>query len=274
MVAQTKIPVFQVDAFTDRPFAGNPAAVCVLDGPLPAESMLRIAAEMNLSETAFVQPPDPDGFRKLQWFTPKVEVPLCGHATLATSHVLLRELGEGAPLHFQTLSGTLIVEEDQYGWLQMDFPADPPSSAPPPNGLLEALGCPAGSAAAVGEKLWIVRLDSEAEVRALKPDMTRLAGVDLGSTPLGVSVTAPGRAGVDFVSRFFGPWVGVDEDPVTGMAHTILGPYWMDELGDEQLSAQQVSERGGNLGVRREGERILISGQAVTVLRGSLLLPE
>jgi PhzF family phenazine biosynthesis protein len=269
---QPTIPLFQVDAFTHRPFAGNPAAVCVLEGPLPSEVMLRIAGEMNLSETAFVEPANSQGVRRLRWFTPKVEVPLCGHATLATSHVLLRELQEPAPLRFDTLSGILTVEETRHGWIQMNFPVDRPRAAPAPDGLLEALGCPSVSPTAVGEKLWIVRVEEEGQVLRLQPDMTRLRRVDLGDTPLGVSVTAPGIGEVDFVSRFFGPWVGVDEDPVTGMAHTVLGPYWMDELGREELMARQVSKRGGEIRLGRRRDRILVSGQAVTVLKGSLSL--
>jgi PhzF family phenazine biosynthesis protein len=234
--------------------------------------MQKIAAEMNLSETAFVEPPDAGGLRHLRWFTPAVEVPLCGHATLATSHTLLREAGQEAPLRFRSLSGILTVDEEEDGWLRMDFPADPPAPADPPPGLLEALGCPPGTTAVRSVKLWLVRLGSEEAVRALKPDMTALGAVDLGDTPLGVSVTAPGDGETDFVSRFFGPWVGVDEDPVTGMAHTVLGPYWMDELGAEELTARQVSARGGDLRVRRVGERIQVSGQAVTVVRGRLSL--
>ena len=266
----SEIPLFQVDAFTATPFAGNPAAVCVLDGALSPEGMLKIAAEMNLSETAFVEPPASDGVRGLRWFTPAVEVPLCGHATLATSHVLLRELEAAPPLRFRTLSGILTVSEDPDGWLRMDFPADPPAPAPAPPALLEALGCPSGSPTSRGVKLWIVRLGSEDEVRALAPDMTALGRVQLGDTPLGVSVTAPGAGGTDFVSRFFGPWVGVNEDPVTGMAHTVLGPYWMEELGVNRLNARQISARGGSIRVGREGDRILVSGQAVTVVRGML----
>ena len=239
------IPLFQVDAFTSTPFAGNPAAVCILDGPLSPAEMLRVAAEMNLSETAFVEPPGSDGIRPLRWFTPTLEVPLCGHATLGTSHVLLRELGEKPPLRFRTLSGILTVKEDADGWLRMDFPADPPAPAEAPHGLLEALGCPPGSPTALGTKLWIVRLGSEDGVRAVTPDMNALGKVELGDTPLGVSVTAPGNDGTNFVSRFFGPWVGVNEDPVTGMAHTVLGPYWMEELGMDQLTARQISTRGG-----------------------------
>ncbi len=268
----SEIPLYQVDAFTDQPFSGNPAAVCLLEASLSSEDMLCIAAEMNLSETAFVGPPNDDGTRKLRWFTPAVEVPLCGHATLATSHVLLREVGVTPPLRFDTLSGILTVEKEPDGWLRMDFPSDPPEAAEAPVGLLEALGCSSEVPTARGVKLWIVRLESEAEVRALAPDMTKLGEVHLGETPLGVSVTAPGTRSTDFVSRFFGPWVGVDEDPVTGMAHTVLGPYWMKELGSTDLRARQVSARGGSLRVRGAGDRIHVSGQAVTVVRGALRL--
>ncbi len=268
----SEIPLYQVDAFTDQPFSGNPAAVCLVEESLSSEDMLLIAAEMNLSETAFVGPPGPDGIRKLRWFTPAVEVPLCGHATLATSHVLLREMGQKTPLRFDTLSGVLTVEEEPDGWLRMDFPSDPPETAEAPVGLLEALGCPPGSSTVQGVKLWVVRLESEAEVRALAPDMTKLGKVHLGDTPMGVSVTAPGTGGTDFVSRFFGPWVGVDEDPVTGMAHTVLGPYWMKELGSTDLRARQVSARGGSLRVLGAGDRVHVSGQAVTVVRGTLRL--
>ncbi len=271
MAPVSKIPLYQVDAFTEKPFSGNPAAVCVLEEPLSPEAMLRVAAEMNLSETAFVQPTAGDGTRKLQWFTPTVEVPLCGHATLATSHVLIRELKQDGPLRFDTLSGILTVEEGGDGWLTMDFPSDPPSPAAPPKGLLEALGCPPDSPTLMGQKLWVVRVETEKKVLSLKPDMTRLGKVDLGETALGVSVTAPGRAGADFVSRFFGPWVGVNEDPVTGMAHTVLGPYWSAELRSENLRARQASARGGNLRVRQEGNRTQVSGQAVTVVRGTLI---
>ncbi len=264
------VPFYQVDAFSDKAFAGNPAAVCILGDEISPEAMLRIAAEMNLSETAFVQPPTAEGTRKLQWFTPTVEVPLCGHATLATAHVLMRERGEDAPLRFETLSGILTVDEEMDGWLRMDFPADPPEIAEAPKGLLEALGCPPESVTLCSTKLWVVRLESESEIKKLKPDMAALRKVKLGETALGVSVTAPGSAGNNFASRFFGPWVGVDEDPVTGMAHTVLGPYWMDELDATALRARQVSARGGNLRVRKEGDRIQVSGQAITLVKGTL----
>ena len=269
----TRIPFYQVDAFTHQPFRGNPAAVCVLQESLSAGSMQTIAAEMNLSETAFVLPRDEKGLRGLRWFTPTTEVPLCGHATLATSHVLLNELGKESTLRYDTLSGVLTITREDRDWLRMDFPADPPEEAPPPDGLLEGLGCPPGAVTLRATKLWVVRLDTEEDVRSLEPAMSALAGVELGEGPLGVSVTAPGDGEVDFVSRFFGPWVGVDEDPVTGMAHTILTPYWAGELRGDVLRARQVSPRGGELKVRMVGDRVHVSGQAVTVARGELLLP-
>jgi PhzF family phenazine biosynthesis protein len=267
------IPFYQVDAFANRPFAGNPAAVCLLESPLSPELMQAVAAEMNLSETAFAQPPGPDGARKLQWFTPEVEVPLCGHATLATAHVLLREEGAESPLRFDTLTGILTVTAEDDGWLRMDFPVDPPVPTPPPEGLLEVLGCSPSTRTLLGLKAWVVPLPSEAEVRRLSPDLSRLGRVKVGSTALGVIVTAPGEGEVDFVSRFFGPWVGVDEDPVTGMAHTLLTPYWAGELGKTELTALQISRRGGHLKVRMAGGRVHVSGEAVTVVKGTLHLP-
>ena len=273
MPEEIRLPFYQVDAFADRPFAGNPAAVCLLDGPVSAETMQTIAAEMNLSETAFVQPPGPDGVRRLRWFTPEVEVPLCGHATLATAHVLLREEGAGSPLRFETLSGILSVAEEGDGWLRMDFPVDPPTPTPPPEGLLEVLGCPPATPTLLGVKGWVVRLETEDDVRSMSPDFTRLGRVEVGPTALGVIVTAPGEGGVDFVSRFFGPWVGVDEDPVTGMAHTLLTPYWAGETGLKELIARQISARGGTLRLGLKGDRVHVSGEAVTVVRGTLHLP-
>jgi PhzF family phenazine biosynthesis protein len=272
MSMELYVPLYQVDAFTDRPFRGNPAAVCVPSNPLAPELMQSIAAEMNLSETAFVTPPQAGGIRSLRWFTPAVEVPLCGHATLATAHVLLNELGQDAPLRFQTLSGVLEVDRKEDGWLRMDFPADAPEPADPPPGMLEALGLAPDTRTHRAVKGWILRLSSTEEVLEVEPDFTRLGQVEVGSSPLGAIVTAPGAGETDFVSRFFGPWVGVDEDPVTGMAHTILGPYWAGELGKEELKARQVSGRGGELGIRVVGDRVHISGQAVTVVRGTLAL--
>jgi len=273
MASNIQIKSYQVDAFTNTPFRGNPAAVCLLQAPIPTPVMQAVAAEMNLSETAFVQPPDPGGIRRLRWFTPTVEVPLCGHATLATAHVLLKEEGAKAPLRFDTLSGVLTVDTDDDGWLRMDFPSDPPDPARAPEGLLEALGCPSDALVFKAVKAYVVRLKSQGDVLTVTPDMPALRRVDLGPTALGVIVTAPGSGSVDFVSRFFGPWVGVDEDPVTGMAHTILGPYWNRETGREVLWGSQLSDRGGHLRVRFAGERVHVSGQAVTVMEGSLTVP-
>ncbi|MFO8175755.1 MAG: PhzF family phenazine biosynthesis protein [Gemmatimonadota bacterium] len=267
-----QLPLYQVDAFTDTVFSGNPAAVCLLETPLSPETMQAIAAEKNLSETAFVQPPNSEGVRKLRWFTPEVEVPLCGHATLATAHVLIREKDAEPPLLFDTLSGLLTVTEEEEGWLRMDFPEDPPVPAVPPDALLEILDLPRETVALVGAKAWILRVPTQEHVRKVSPDFTRLAKVDLGPTPLGVIVTAPGYGEADFVSRFFGPWVGVDEDPVTGMAHTLLTPYWVSETGVASLRAEQISRRGGKLRVRMVGNRVHVFGKAVTVVRGSLIL--
>ncbi len=274
MTAESEVEFYTVDAFTDRPFRGNPAAVCVLDAPLEAEAMQTIAAEMNLSETAFVEPPDADGVRPLRWFTPTMEVPLCGHATLASSQVLLQQRGDEPPLRFFTASGLLTVHRDPDGSLRMDFPADPPTIEAPPPGLLECLGCPQGVPCLRAENLWLVRLGAEEDVAELRPNFNALLEVDLGGEDLGVAVTAPGGApDVDFVSRFFAPWAGIDEDPVTGVAHTVLTPYWADELDRTSLRARQISERGGSLGVRLEGDRVHLVGTAVAVARGRIRVP-
>lgn len=251
------------------PFAGNPAAVCLPEGPLPAGLMQSIAAEMNLSETAFPEPPNPEGVRRLRWFTPALEVDLCGHATLAAAHVLY-ERGAAAPLVFETRSGRLTVHREPDGQLRMDFPAVPTEKAAAPAGLLEALGVPAATATARGPagQYWLVEVEREAQVRALKPDYSALARLDLGGR-IGVAVTAPGNE-VDFVSRFFAPWAGIDEDPVTGSAHCMMAPWWAERLGKGTMSARQISPRGGSLEVRALGERVHLVGRAVTVAEGKL----
>ncbi len=266
-----RIPFFLVDAFTAVPFHGNPAAVCLPDGEASSELMQRIANEMNLSETAFVLPEGPAGLRRLRWFTPALEVPLCGHATLATAHVLFGT-GAASPLRFDTASGVLDVHREADGSVRMDFPADPPAAAQPPPGLLEALGLGRSRPTYHGRMTFVVRLESAAEVEGVQPDMAALSGVVLGS-PVGLSVTAPGLGQVDFVSRFFGPWVGVNEDPVTGAAHTTLGPYWASELGKSTMLARQLSRRGGELRVQVDGTRVHLTGHAVTIGSGTLLLP-
>lgn len=271
------IPYYTVDAFTDTPFRGNPAAVCLdIDG-LPDSAMARIAAEMNLSETAFVHEPDGSGARLLRWFTPTAEVPLCGHATLASAHVLLRELGEGGPIRFRSLSGPLTVHDDG-GPLRMDFPANPPVEGAMPPGLAEALGLGASGAAravfTTSGKVALVVVASEDDVLAVRPDFGALGAVALPDGVIGVAVTAPGDdPGVDFVSRFFAPWLGVDEDPVTGVAHTTLTPWWAAVLGKREMEARQRATRGGDLTVRERGDRVELLGRAVTVAAGRMVRP-
>lgn len=270
------IPFYTVDAFTDTPFSGNPAAVCLEIDALPDRAMANIAREMNLSETAFVYRAGDGGARRLRWFTPAVEVPLCGHATLASAHVLLREVGVPGPVRFHSLSGPLAVhvEGDR---LRLDFPANPAVEAPMPAGLAEALGVGAGGDAggatfAVSGKVALVVVGTEAEVLALRPDFGALARVVLPGGVMGVAATAPGAdPDVDFVSRFFAPWVGVDEDPVTGVAHTTLTPWWSRVFGRAEMSARQRSARGGALTVRDVGDRVELVGQAVTVARGHIV---
>ena len=271
------IPYYTVDAFTDTPFRGNPAAVCLEIDGLSDSAMVRIGGEMNLSETAFVYEPDAAGVRRLRWFTPTVEVPLCGHATLASAHVLLRELGIEGPARFQSLSGPLTVH-DEGGLLRMDFPSNPPVERVMPHGLAEALAPGAAGATdavfATSGKVALVVVPSEDEVLAVRPDFGALCRVALPEGVMGVAVTAPGDdPGVDFVSRFFAPWLGVDEDPVTGVAHTTLTPWWSARLGKREMSARQRSARGGVLTVRERGDRVELLGRAVTVAAGRMVRP-
>lgn len=258
--------VVQVDAFTAEPFAGNPAAVCVLAHAADKRWMQQVAREMNLSETAFLFRQG-DGW-SLRWFTPTVEVDLCGHATLASAHVLWQDghLAPGAQARFDTRSGRLTA--DRKGeWIEMDFPAEPARPATPPASLLEALRVAADF---VGKNRmdYLVEVESAAVVRALEPDFTRLRSLPVR----GVIVTARASDNkVDFVSRFFAPGSGVDEDPVTGSAHCCLAPYWGAKLGKTEMTGHQVSARGGVVRVRNAGDRVILGGQAVTVLRGDLL---
>ena len=260
------LPLFQVDAFTNRPFAGNPAAVCLLNEPGDPAWMQQVASEMNLSETAFLCKQD-DGY-SLRWFTPAVEVDLCGHATLASAHVLWEQgyLPAGAQANFHTKSGLLTAT--QIGdWIELNFPAKSEEPAGTIAGLTEALGITPGY---VGMSQFdcLVEVESEAVVRALQPDFARLAPIPVR----GVIVTSRASTpGYDFVSRFFGPRVGVSEDPVTGSAHCVLSPFWSKRLGREQLIGYQASARGGVVRVQLDGERVRLGGQAVTVLRGELL---
>ncbi|HYO13780.1 MAG TPA: PhzF family phenazine biosynthesis protein [Thermoanaerobaculia bacterium] len=262
------LSLYQVDAFTDRAFAGNPAAVCLLPQARDEGWMQAVAREMNLSETAFLHPEGEDGAWRLRWFTPAVEVELCGHATLASAHVLWEtgQLPGDLPARFHTRSG-LLTAERRGDWIELDFPARTAEPTPAPSGLVEALAV---------EPLWVgksrydylLELVSEAAVRSLDPDHRQLATLPVR----GIIVTARSeQAPFDLVSRFFAPGAGVDEDPVTGSAHCTLGPYWAARLGKDELLAFQASARGGVVRVRVEGERVKLGGQAVLVLRGELV---
>ncbi|HYK83320.1 MAG TPA: PhzF family phenazine biosynthesis protein [Gemmatimonadales bacterium] len=261
-------PLIQVDAFASRPFAGNPAAVCLLAAPQDARWMQDVAREMNLSETAFLHPQD-DGYG-LRWFTPATEVALCGHATLASAHVLWEEgyLPAGEPARFHTASG-LLTAERHGAWIELDFPAVRAAAAPAPPGLLEALGVPGGPRWVGRNQFdYLVEVESETAVRDLKPDFSHLERVEAR----GIMVTSRAATSeYDFVSRFFAPRAGVREDPVTGSAHCALTPFWSERLKKTELTAYQASPRGGVLRVRVKGDRVGLAGQAVTVLRGELV---
>ena len=255
-----------VDAFTAMPYAGNPAAVCVLREPRDDEWMQRVARETNLSETAFVR--SEAGRRRLRWFSPTMEVDLCGHATLASAHVLwtMGEVARGQAILFDTRSGVLTAERVG-DWIRLDFPTLPDTRADAPAGLLEALGVPAQY---VGRNQfdYLVEVADEATVRAMRPDFVGLARVQAR----GVIVTSRSPSNEhDFVSRFFGCTVGVDEDPVTGSAHCCLGPYWGARLGKTEMVGRQVSARGGIIRVSLQGDRVWLDGQAVTVMHGTLV---
>ncbi len=259
------IPIYQVDAFTSKVFSGNPAAVCLLDSWLPDETLQKIAAENNLSETAFLV--GAGGGFTLRWFTPTVEVALCGHATLAAAFVLFEmRKWPGDAIVFQTRSsGPLTVTRDN-GLLAMDFPARLPKAIAGVAMVEQALGVRAKSVLGSAEDVLVV-VDGEQAVRRLRPDMTLLEKVDCR----GIIVTARGED-CDFVSRFFAPRVGVPEDPVTGSAHCVLAPYWAGVLGKSELLARQVSKRGGVLWCCADGDRVRIRGNAVPYLEGTLKL--
>lgn len=260
------IPIYQVDSFTDEPFRGNPAGVCILPVPRDAAWMQSVAAEMNLSETAFLQRRD-DGF-DLRWFTPTVEVDLCGHATLASAHILWETglLDAGAEARFHSRSG-LLTARGGPGEIELDFPATSSERAESPPGLCEALGV-RPRYVGLSRFDYLVEVESEQDVRAVAPDFEALRTLGVR----GVIVTAAASMpGIDFVSRFFAPGAGIDEDPVTGSAHCTLGPFWSERLGKMEMNAYQASARGGRLRVRCQGSRVALAGSAVTVLRGELV---
>jgi PhzF family phenazine biosynthesis protein len=261
------LTITQVDAFTSEPFSGNPAAVCILPEERDATWMQNVGREMNLAETAFLVP-RPDGYG-LRWFTPTVEMDLCGHATLASAHVLWEtgRLPASETAGFHTRSG-LLTAVRRGDWIELDFPATPDAPVEAPTGLAEALGISPLLYVGKGRFDYIVELDGEEAVRGLRPDFARLAKIDAR----GVIVTSRSASSDwDFVSRFFAPASGIDEDPATGSAHCCLAPFWSRRLRKDTFLARQVSARGGVLKVELRGDRVGLGGQAVTVLRGELL---
>ncbi len=268
-----EIPIYQVDAFTSRAFGGNPAAVCPLGAFLDDKTLQLIALENNLSETAFIVPLDNGGDANyhLRWFTPGVEVALCGHATLATAHVVFTHLRpELNVVSFQTLSGMLTVKRDGERY-QMDFPCYRPFPYQTPTGLGAAMGAEPLSVlkSEQGDRDLLLVYPTAAVVAALEPDLNALKAF----APFGFIATAAGEGGTDFVSRCFFPNHGIGEDPVTGSAHCVSGPYWANQLGKVALFAQQISARSGDLWLELQGDRMLISGQAVEVMHGTMALP-
>ncbi len=258
--------ITQIDAFTDTAFGGNPAAVCLLPRPADEGWMQAVAREMNLSETAFLHAEN--GGYRLRWFTPGGEVDLCGHATVASAHFLWEDgyLDRSEEAVFHTRSGRLSARQDAE-WIVVDFPADPITPAEAPPELDGALGAPAVYYAQTGLYV-LAELESEASLRSLEPNYERVRALH----PLGIIVTArSAEPEFDFVSRFFAPNVGINEDPVTGSAHCSLGPLWGERLGKSEMVAYQASPRGGVVRIELAGERVILSGQAVTVMRGQLL---
>ncbi|RVU33794.1 PhzF family phenazine biosynthesis protein [Hwanghaeella grinnelliae] len=265
-----ELTIFQVDAFTDRVFAGNPAAVIPLSEWLPDNVLQSLALENNLSETAFFvpTPTDPNHDFHLRWFTPAIEVDLCGHATLASAAVLYRELGwSGDEIRFKALAGDLVVRK-KGALFELDFPARAPKADEPPEGFVEALGTPPREF--YKAKKFMAVLENEAAVLAVDPDMDFIAGMQ-GD---GLIVTAPGRSdgseSIDCVSRYFAPHAGIPEDPVTGSAHCTIIPYWAEKLGKMDINAKQISARGGDLYCTLAGDRVLIAGQAVLYMKGAV----
>lgn len=261
------IEIVQVDAFTAEPFCGNPAGVCLLEEPADEKWMQSVANEMNLAETAFLV--KVHGGWDLRWFTPEVEVDLCGHATLAAAHHLVERgdvTGDAEEMRFFTASGELLAKQTLDGWVEIDLPATPPEPVTPPGALLESLGLTDAVAVARSRLDYLIEVPSPEMLRELQPNFSNLAG--LGTR--GVMVTSVGDGLYDIVSRFFAPSVGVDEDSVTGSAHCALGPYWAEKLGKNDLLAYQASKRAGVLRVSVRDDRVVLGGQAVTVMRATL----
>ena len=264
----TSTPLFQVDAFTDRAFAGNPAAVALLDAPADESWMLDVAAEMNLAETAFLVPAGA-GRYGLRWFSPTVEIDLCGHATLASAHTLWTEGRDDSDvLAFDTKSGELRARRVEDGLIELDFPANTATDGPLDQRVLDSLAVTPVRTATTTNGWVLVELATAAEVRAASPDLVALGTC----TEHAVVITAPGDGDADIVSRVFAPASGIPEDPVTGSAHCLLATWWWQRVGKEHIDAEQASARGGRLLVVLEGDRVRLRGRAVTTLRGELVV--
>ena len=277
---KNSLPIYQIDAFTSTPFRGNPAAICLLAEEYSDDILQKIAAEMNLSETAFLYLEDIDSFKidnkfKLRWFTPKTEVKLCGHATLATAALLFYVLKiESEEIKFQTLSGELGAIK-YGGGVKLIFPMNEPQEIDPPRELLNAMGIDDVINVAYSPDVndLLIELSDEKAVLVVSPNFEKMKEADLKHDIRGVMVTSKGTNGIDFVSRFFAPWYGINEDPVTGSAHTILTPYWSKKLGKSEMIAHQKSERGGELLVKiRESNLVEIIGNYALVFEGMLYL--
>jgi PhzF family phenazine biosynthesis protein len=274
------IPIYQIDAFTDEPFKGNPAAICLISENYPDIILQKIAAEMNLSETAFLYIPNVDAIKelsrfRLRWFTPQVEVNLCGHATLATSHLLFHILKiDSNSVVYETLSGELIATKKEGGVI-MNFPMNEPEITEPFPKLIDALGIKEVKAYAYSKNVkdLLIEVDSKETISNLKPDFEKLKRLSLDPEIGGIIVTARGGENYDFISRFFAPWVGINEDPVTGSAHTILAPYWAKKLSKKEMKGYQKSERGGEITVKvLEKNRVELIGKSTLVLKGEFFV--
>lgn len=263
---KTAIPFYQADAFTDQPFKGNPAAICFLNEPLPDETLQAIAAENYLPETAFVLPLE-KGY-SLRWFSPEVEIPLCGHATLATAHVMWSEgmVSETEALHFHTLSGELIVTKASE-WLHLNFPGFKEEIFEINTLLEESIGLKIKHLCKMNHYL-VLEVDNPKDILVIQPKMEILKNLN----PVVVTAKADEDSPYDFISRFFGPSIGIPEDPVTGSAHCCLGPYWSSRLGKTKMLGYQASQRGGEVMVQILGDRVQLSGKAVTVIKGQMIL--
>ena len=270
------LPIYGVDVFTKEYYKGNPAAVCILENNLEESQMKSIAAEMNLSETAFLLPIEGDSNTySLRWFTPEVEVPLCGHGTIAAAKVLFNELGfNGDEIIFLTKSGK--VSARKYGEaIAIDFPIDEPIDFQLPEGLIEAMGVKEYEDAKIGKntRKIILRLKDYKQIEELRPDFEQMKNISSKESLKGGAVTTKGNKPNDFISRYFNPWAGVNEDPVTGSVHTVLAPYWGKLLDKKQLLAYQASARAGEIRLDIQGNRVELIGEAIIVLKGEIYTP-